>query len=83
MYVCGQLLSHVRPLVTLWTLACQAILSMGFFRQKYLSGLPFPPLGDLPDPRIKLVSLALLVYSLPTESLILEYGNKAEMIQNV
>jgi len=56
---------------------------MGFFRQEYLSGLPFPPLGDLPDPRIKLVSLALLVYSLPTESLILEYGNNAEMIQNV
>ena len=83
MCTCCQLLSHVRSLVTLWTLGRQAILSMGFFRQEYLSGLPFPPLGDLPDPRIKLVSLALLVYSLPTESLILEYGNNAEMIQNV
>ena len=69
--------------MTLWTLARQAVLSMGFFRQEYLSGLPFPSLGDLPDPRIKPVSPALLVYSLPTESLILEYGNKAEMIQNV
>ena len=69
--------------MTLWTLARQAVLSMGFFRQEYLSGLPFPPLGDLLDPRIKPVSPALLVYSLPTESLILEYGNKAEMIQNV
>ena len=69
--------------VTLWTLARQAILSMGFFRQEYLNGLPFPPPGDLPDPRIKPVSPALLVDSLPTESLVLEYGNKAEMIQNV
>ena len=35
--------------VTLWTAACQAPLSMGFPRQEYWSGLPFPPLGDLPD----------------------------------
>ena len=83
MYVCGQLLSHVLLLVTLGTLAHQAILSMGFFRQEDLSGLPFPPPGDLPDPRIKPMSPALLGDSLPTESLILEYGNKAEMIQNV
>ena len=81
--VCGQLLSHVRLFVTLWTLARQAILSMGFFRQEYLNGLPFPSPGDLPDPRIRPVSPALLMDSLATESLILEYGNKAEMIQNV
>ena len=56
---------------------------MGFFRQEDLSGLPFPPPGDLPDPRIKPMSPALLGDSLPTESLILEYGNKVEMIQNV
>ena len=36
--------------VTLWTLAHQAPLSMGFSRQEYWSGLPGPPPGDLPDP---------------------------------
>ena len=36
--------------VTLWTVACQAPLSMGFPRQEYWSGLPFPSAGDLPDP---------------------------------
>ena len=36
--------------VTLCTEACQAPLSMGFPRQEYWSGLPFPPPGDLPDP---------------------------------
>ena len=39
----------------LWTLAQQAPLSMGFPRQEYWSGLPFPSLGDLPDPRIEWV----------------------------
>ena len=34
----------------LWTVACQAPLSMGFLRQEYWCGLPFPPPGDLPDP---------------------------------
>ena len=34
---------------TLWTWACQASLTMRFFRQKYWSRLPFPPPGDLPD----------------------------------
>ena len=37
--------------LTLWTIACQAPLPMGFFRQEYWSGLPFPSPGDLPDPR--------------------------------
>ena len=41
--------SHVRLFVTLWTVACQAPLSMGFSRQEYWSGLPFPPPGHLPD----------------------------------
>ena len=44
--------------VTLWTVACQAPLSMRFFRQEYWSGLPFPPPGDLPKPGIKLTSPA-------------------------
>ena len=43
--------------VTLWTIACQAPLSMGFSRQEYQNGLPCPPQGDLPDPRIEFVSL--------------------------
>ena len=38
---------------TPWTAAHQAPLSMGFSRQEYWSGLPFPPPGDLPDPGIK------------------------------
>ena len=37
---------------TPWTIALQAPLSMGFFRQEYWSGSPFPTPGDLPDPRI-------------------------------
>ena len=41
----------------LWMVAYQAPLSMGFSRQKYWSGLPFPPPGDLPDPGIKPTSL--------------------------
>ena len=44
---------------TPWTVACQASLSMGFPRQEYWSGLPFPSPGDLPDPGVKLVSPAL------------------------
>ena len=42
---------------TLWTLAHQAPLSMGFSRQEYWRGLPFPPLGDLPDPGVEPMSL--------------------------
>ena len=42
-----------------WTVACQAPLSMGFFRQKYWSGLPFSSPGDLPDPGIKPASPTL------------------------
>ena len=52
----AQLLSRVRLFVTPGTR--QAPLSMGFPRQEYWSGLPFPTLGDLPDPRIKPASLA-------------------------
>ena len=45
-------------LVTPWTIAHQALLSMGFSRQECWSGLPCPSPGDLPDPGIKLMSLA-------------------------
>ena len=47
--------AHLR--VTPWTVAHQAPLSMGFSRQEYWSGLPFPSPGDLPDPGIEPMSL--------------------------
>ena len=49
--------SHARLFVTLWTVAYQAPLAMGFSRQEYWSALPCPPLGDLPDPGIELMAL--------------------------
>ena len=70
--VCAQWLSRVQLFATLWTVAHQAPLSMGFFRQEYWSGLPFPPLGDLPDPGIEPVSpmsSALQADYSPTKSL--------------
>ena len=47
------------------TVACQAPLTMGFPRQEYWSGLPFPSPGDLPDPGIELASPALQADSVP------------------
>ena len=46
--------------VSPWTVACQTPLSVGFSRQEYWSGLPYPSPGDLPDPGIKPVSPAAL-----------------------
>ena len=60
--------SHVRLFATPWTVACQAPLSMGFSRQEYWSGLPFPSPGDLPDPGIKPGSPALRADALPSEA---------------
>ena len=51
-------LSSVRLFATTRTIACLAPLFMGFSRQKYWSGLPCSPPGDLPDPEIKHESLA-------------------------
>ena len=45
----SQLLSYLQLLATPWTIACQAPLSMEFFRQDYWSGLPVPTPEDLPD----------------------------------
>ena len=42
--------SRVRLFTTLWTVARQAPLSMGFSKQEYWNGLPFPSLGHLPNP---------------------------------
>ena len=44
---------------TLWTIAQKPPLSMGFPRQEYWSGLPFPTPGDLPDPEMEPTSPAL------------------------
>ena len=60
-------LSHVRLFATPWIAACQAPLSMGFSRQRYWSGLPYPPPGDLLKPGIKLGSPGLQVDYLPAE----------------
>ena len=54
MHVCVlSLFSHVWLFVTLWTIVHQAPLSVEFSRQEYWSGLPCPPLGDLPYPGIE------------------------------
>ena len=60
-------LSHVRLFATPWTVAYQALPSMGFSRQECWSGLPFPSPGDLPDPEIKAGSPALQADTLPSE----------------
>ena len=64
--------THVRLFATLWTVACQASLSMGFSSQKHWSGLPYPPPGDLFDPGIEPMSPgspALQADSLPLSHL--------------
>ena len=48
-----------KSFVTPWTVVHQGPLSMGFPRQKYWSGLPFPSLEDLPNTGVKLASPAL------------------------
>ena len=53
--------------VTPWTVAHQASLFMGFPKQEYWSGLPFPSPGDLPDPGIESRSPALQADGLPSE----------------
>ena len=54
--------SRVRLFVTLWTVASQAPLSMGFSRQEHRSGLSCPSPGDLLDPGIELTSLMSPVF---------------------
>ena len=57
--------SRVRLFATPWTVACQALLSIGFFQAKILEWVAMPPPGDLPDPGIKPASPALQADSLP------------------
>ena len=61
--------SHVRFFATPWTIARQAPLSVGFSRQEYWIGLPFPSLGDPPNPEIEPGSPALQADSLPLNHL--------------
>ena len=63
----GLVIKLCRTLVTPWTVARQAPLSLGFSRQEYWSGLPFPSPGALPHPGIKPLSPALQTDSLRTE----------------
>ena len=62
-----KLLSRVRLFATLWSVAYQAPPSLGFSRQEYWSGLPFPSPGDLPNPGIKPGSPVLQADALPSE----------------
>ena len=71
--------SRVQLFVTPWTVAHQAPLSMGFSRQEYWSGVPFPSPGDLPDPGIEPVSLALQAISLPLS----HQGNLREVDKDI
>ena len=59
--------SCIRLFVTPWTVARQTPLSMGFSRQEYWSGLPFPSPGDIPNAGIEPESPALWADSLPSE----------------
>ena len=60
-------LSRVRLFATPWTVAHQAPLSMGFSRQEYWNGLPFPSPGDLPGPGIELRSPEMQADTLTSE----------------
>ena len=72
-------LSRVQLFATIWTVARQAPLSMGIFRQEYWGGLPFPAPGDLPETEIKLMppassvlqvgSLLMIHWERPTQHL--------------
>ena len=85
-HVC--VLSHfscIQLFVTLWTVACQAPLSMGYSSYEYWSGLPCPPPGDLPDPGIEPASLmspalagGFFTTSAPREALKREPGVKTQ-----
>ena len=66
-----QVNSVVSDSATLWTVAHQAPLSLGFSRLEYWSGLPCPPTGDLPDPGIK--PMSPIAPALQTDSLLLSH----------
>ena len=73
----------------MWTVAHQAPLplSMGFPRQEYWNGLPFPSPGDLPNPEIKLLSPPLQAFSLPLSHLgspwLTEWASDCQLLSHV
>ena len=68
-------LSSVQIFATPWTVTCQDPLCMGFYRQEYWSGLPFPSPGDLPNPGIELGCPALQAdsYCLSHQGILVDY----------
>ena len=70
-----KLFSHVQLFETPWTIAYQAPPSMGFSRQEYWSGVPFPSPGFFPNPGIEPGSPALSADALPSELPLNELGN--------
>ena len=70
--------SHVQFFETLWTVARQGPLSMGFPRQEYWNGLPFPPPGVLPNPGIEPASPPSL--ALQADSLLLSHTREAHTL---
>ena len=72
--------SFVLLFVALWTMVCQGPLSMGFSRQEYWSGLPFPHPGDLPDPGIEPGSPASADRFFTTEKPTLVFVDPASII---
>ena len=65
---------------TLWTVACQAPLSMGLPRQEYWSGLPSPTAGDLPQPGVKPTSPALASGFFTTEPKLLTFAHLCKQV---
>ena len=72
-----KLLSCVQLFATLWTVAHQAPPSMGFSRQEYWSGLPFPSPGDLSDPGIKGRPLSKSVFHSFIHTMNIEWSESA------
>ena len=66
-YILVKSLSRVRLFATPWSIAHQAPLSMGYSRQEYWSGLPFPSPGDLPNPGTEPSSPVLQADALTSE----------------
>ena len=72
--------SHVRLFATPWTVARQAPLPMGFSRQEYRNGFPYPPAADLPDPGIE--PLSPVSPALRADSLLLGPQGSAGVLVN-
>ena len=70
--------SHVQLCATLWTVAHQAPLSMGFSKQEYWSGLPCPPPGHLPNPGTELISSVAPTFQ--ADSLPLSHQGRANIL---